>query len=70
MENETLQSIKHIKNTSKKKIIVEKIFRNIKKRNLTSTYADLNYILDKMVIDNILHERWCIKNISDPRRSR
>ena len=56
MENEILESIKHIKNISKKKVAVEKIFTNIKKRNLIITYEDLQHILDKMVIDNILHE--------------
>ena len=48
--------MKHIKNISKKKVTVEKIFTNIKKRNLTITYEDLQHIFDKMVIDNILHE--------------
>ena len=56
MEKEILESIKHIKNISKKKVTVEKIFTNIRKRNLTITYEDLQHILDKMVIDNILHE--------------
>ena len=56
MENEILESIKHIKNIGIKKVTVEKIFINIKKRNLTITYEDLQHILDKMVIDNILHE--------------
>ena len=56
MENEILESIKHIKSISKKKVTVEKIFTNIRKRNLTITYEDLQHILDKMVIDNILHE--------------
>ena len=58
MENEILESIKHIKNISKKKVTIGKIFTNIKKkRNLTFVYEDLRHILDKMVIDNILHER-------------
>ena len=48
--------MKHIKNISKKKVTVEKIFTNIKKRNLTTTYEDFQHILDKMVIDNVLHE--------------
>ena len=52
MKNEILESIKHIKNISKKKVTVE----NIKKKNLPITYEDLQHILDKMVIDNILHE--------------
>ena len=56
MENEILESIKHIKNISKKKVTVEKIFTNIKKKNLIITYEDLQHILDKMVIDNILYE--------------
>ena len=56
MENEILESIKHIKDISKKKVTVEKIFTNIKKRNLTIIYEDLQHIFDKMVIDNILHE--------------
>ena len=56
MENKILESVKHIKSISKKKITVEKIFTNIKKINLTITYEDLHYILDKIVIDNILHE--------------
>ena len=57
MENEILESIKHIQNISKKKVTVEKIFTNIKKRNLTITYEETQQILDKMVIDNILHGR-------------
>ena len=56
MENKILESIKHIKSIIKKKITVEKIFANIKKINLTIAYEDLHYILDKIVIDNILHE--------------
>ena len=51
-----MECIKHIKNISKKKVTVEKIFTNIKKINLTITYEDLQHILDKVVIDNILHE--------------
>ena len=39
-----------------KKVTVEKIFTNITKRNSTITYEDLQHILDKMVIHNILHE--------------
>ena len=35
---------------------VEKKFTNIKKRNLTITYEDIQHILDKMLIGNILHE--------------
>ena len=35
---------------------MEKIFTNIKKRSLTITYEDFQHILDKMVIDNKLHE--------------
>ena len=54
MENEILESIKHIKNISKKKVIVEIIFA--KKKKLTITYEDLQQLLDKMVIDNILQE--------------
>ena len=56
MENEILESIKHTKNTINKNVTVEKIFTNIKKRNLAITYEDLQHISDKMVIDNILHE--------------
>ena len=56
MENEILESIKHIKNISKKKVTVEKIFTNLKKRNLTINCEDLQHILGKMLIDNILHE--------------
>ena len=48
--------MKHIKNISKKKATVEKAFTNIKKRNLTTTNEDFQHILDKMVIDNVLHE--------------
>ena len=55
MENAILESIKHYKN-SKKKVRVEKIFTDIKKRNLTIIFEDLKHILDKMVIGNILHE--------------
>ena len=56
MENAILESIKHYKNISKKKVRVEKIFTDIKKRNLTIIFEDLKHILDKMVIGNILHE--------------
>ena len=55
MENEILESIKHI-NISKKKVTEEKIFTNIKKRNLTIAYEGLQHILDKMFMDNMLHE--------------
>ena len=55
MENEILESTKHIKNISKKKVIVEIIFAK-KKKKLTITYEDLQQLLDKMVIDNILQE--------------
>ena len=56
MGNEISESIKHIKNISKKRVAVEKTFTNIKKRNLTITYEGLQHILDKMVIDNIFYE--------------
>ena len=56
MKNKILERIKQIKNTSKKKVTVEKTSTNIEKRNLTITYEDLQHILDKVVIDNILHE--------------
>ena len=56
MENANLESIKQSKNISKKKVRVEKIFTDIKKRNLTIIFEDLKHILDKMVIGNILHE--------------
>ena len=41
MENEILESIKHITKISKKKVTVEKIFTSIKKINLTIIYGDL-----------------------------
>ena len=44
MDNEILESIKHIKNISKKNLTVEKIFTNIKKRNVTITYEGLHHI--------------------------
>ena len=56
MKNKILERIKQIKNISKKKVTVEKTSTNIEKRNLTITYEDLQHILDKVVIDNILHE--------------
>ena len=56
MENAILESIKQSKNISKKKVRVEKIFTDIKKRNLTIIFEDLKHIFDKMVIGNILHE--------------
>ena len=34
MENEILESIKHIKNISKKKVTIGKIFTNIKKKEI------------------------------------
>ena len=56
MEKKNLESIKHIKNLSNKKVTLEKIFTNIIKINLTTTYEDLQNISDNMVIDNIWHE--------------
>ena len=56
MGKKILESIKHIKNISNKRVTIEKIFTDIKKRNLTITYEGLQYILDKMVIDNIFYE--------------
>ena len=56
MKNGILESIKQIKNISKKKVREEKIFRNIKKRNLAIFYEDLQHILGKMVTGNILLE--------------
>ena len=56
MENEILESIKHIKNISKKKVTEEKIFTNIKKRNLTIAHEGIQHILDKMFMDNMLRE--------------
>ena len=56
MEKKNLESIKHIKNISNKKVTLEKIFTNIIKINLTTTYDDLQNISDNMVIDNIWHE--------------
>ena len=47
MENEILESINYIKNISNKRETIEKIFTNIKKRNLTITYEDLQHILEK-----------------------
>ena len=47
MENEILESINHIKNIINKRETVENIFTNIKKRNLTITYEDLQHILEK-----------------------
>ena len=41
METEILESIKHIKKISNKKVTVEKIFTSIKKINLTIIYGDL-----------------------------
>ena len=48
--------MKCIKNIGKWIVKVEKIFANIKKRNLTIAYEDCQHILDKMVIDNISNE--------------
>ena len=56
LENEILESMKCIKNIGKWIVTVEKIFANIKKRNLTIAYEDCQHILDKMVIDSILNE--------------
>ena len=44
----------HKKNS--RTVTVEKLFTNIKKRNLTITYEDLQHILEKMVIANILNK--------------
>ena len=56
MKNEILESAKHIKNISKKKVTIENIFKNNKKINLSITYKDLQHILDKLLMDNLLHE--------------
>ena len=54
MENEIFESITHIKNISKKKATAEKIFSNLKKRNVNITSDDLQLILDEMVTGNLL----------------
>ena len=56
MENKILESIKHIKNISSKKVTLKNIFANIIKINLTTTYEDLQHISDYIVIDNMWHE--------------
>ena len=56
MDNKILESIKHIKNISKKKVTADKIFTNIKKKDSSIRFDELLEILDKMVKDGILHE--------------
>ena len=56
MDNEIWESIKHIKNISKKKVTADKIFTNIKKKDSSISFDELLEILDTMVKDGILHE--------------
>ena len=56
MDNEILESIKHIKNISKKKVTADKIFTDIKKKDSSISFDELLEILDTMVKDGILHE--------------
>ena len=56
MENEILESIKHIKNISKKKATIEKIFSYVKKRNVDITYEEVEQTLDGMITSNLLVE--------------
>ena len=56
MDYEILESIKHIKNISKKKVTADKIFTNIKKKDSSISFDELLEILDTMVKDGILHE--------------
>ena len=54
MDNEILESIKHIKNISKKKVTADKIFTNIKKKDSSISFDELLEILDTMVKDGII----------------
>ena len=56
MENEILESIKHVKNISKKKATIEKIFSYVKKRNVDITNEEVEQILDGMITSNLLVE--------------
>ena len=56
MDNEILESIKHTKNISKKKVTADKIFTNIKKKDSSISFDELLEILDTMLKDGILHE--------------
>ena len=56
MDNEILESIKHIKNISKKKVTADKIFTNIKKKDSSISFDKLLEILDIMVKDGVLNE--------------
>ena len=56
MENEILESIKHIKNISKKKATIEKIFSYVKKRNVDITNEEVEQTLDGMITSNLLVE--------------
>ena len=56
MDNEILESIKHIKSISKKKVAADKIFTNIKKKDSSTSFDELLEILDTVVQDGILHE--------------
>ena len=56
MENEILESIKHIKNVSKKKATIENIFSYVKKRNVDITNEEVEQILDGMITSNLLVE--------------
>ena len=56
MKNEILESIKHIKNISKKKATIEKIFSYVKKRNVDITNEEVEQTLDGMITSNLLVE--------------
>ena len=56
MDNEILESVKHIKNISKEKVTADKIFTNIKKKDSSISFDELLEILETMVKDGILHE--------------
>ena len=56
MENEILESIKRIKNISKKKATIEKIFSYVKKRNVDITNEEVEQTLDGMITSNLLVE--------------
>ena len=54
MKSQIKESIKHIKNISKREVTTEKHQR--KNWNLTIRYEDLNKNLDTMVKNDVLHE--------------
>ena len=54
MENEILPAIKHIKDISRKKVILGKIEAFTKKNNIKVSIDELNNIIENMVTNGII----------------